>query len=53
VRERAQSCRELLIDVKQRGLRIAPKIAVGDGALGIWKARRVSSPEPLEESDTL
>ena len=38
VRESAQSCRELLIDVKQRGLQIAPEIAVGDGALGFWKA---------------
>ena len=38
VRESAQSWRELLIDVKQRGLQIAPEIAVGDGALGFWKA---------------
>jgi len=38
VRESAQSWRELLLDVKQRGLRIAPEIAVGDGALGFWKA---------------
>ena len=38
VRETAQSWRELLIDVKQRGLQIAPEIAVGDGALGFWKA---------------
>jgi putative transposase len=37
-RESAQSWRELLIDVKQRGLRIAPELAVGDGALGFWKA---------------
>lgn len=38
VRESTQSWRELLIDVKQRGLQIAPQIAVGDGALGFWKA---------------
>ncbi len=38
VRESSQSWRELLIDVKQRGLQIAPEIAVGDGALGFWKA---------------
>ena len=38
VRESAQSWRELLIDVRQRGLQIAPEIAVGDGALGFWKA---------------
>lgn len=38
VRESAQSWRELLIDLRKRGLRIAPEIAVGDGALGFWKA---------------
>jgi putative transposase len=38
VRESAQSWRELLLDVKQRGLAIAPDLAVGDGALGFWKA---------------
>ena len=37
-RESAQSWRELLVEVKQRGLRIAPEIAVGDGGLGFWKA---------------
>jgi transposase-like protein len=38
IRESAQSWRELLIDIKQRGLEIAPDLAVGDGALGFWKA---------------
>jgi hypothetical protein len=38
VRESAQSWRELLIDIKQRGLEIAPDLAVRDGALGFWKA---------------
>ena len=38
VRESTQSWRELLIDVKQRGLQTSPEIAVGDGALGFWKA---------------
>jgi putative transposase len=38
VRESAQSWRELLIEVKQRGLQTAPEIAIGDGALGFWKA---------------
>jgi transposase-like protein len=37
-RESAQSWRELLADLKSRGLAIAPEIAVGDGALGFWKA---------------
>jgi ABC-type uncharacterized transport system substrate-binding protein len=38
VRESAQSWRELLIDIKRRGLEIAPDLAVGDGALGFRKA---------------
>ena len=37
-RESAQSWRELLLDVKRRGMTIDPKLAVGDGALGFWKA---------------
>jgi transposase-like protein len=38
VRESAQSWRELLVEIKRRGLSLAPEIAVGDGALGFWKA---------------
>lgn len=38
VRESAQSWRELLIDLRKRGLRIGPQLAVGDGALGFWQA---------------
>ena len=38
VRESAQSWRELLVDLKARGLSVAPQIAVGDGAMGFWKA---------------
>ena len=37
-RESAHDWRELLLDLKRRGLSIAPKIAVADGALGFWKA---------------
>jgi putative transposase len=37
-RESAQSWRELLLDLKRRGLEIPPKLAIGDGALGFWKA---------------
>ena len=37
-RESAQSWRELLLDLKRRGLKIPPKLAIGDGALGFWKA---------------
>jgi transposase-like protein len=39
-RESKQSWRELLLDLKQRGLALAPKLAVGDGALGFWAALR-------------
>ena len=38
LRESAQSWRELLVDIKKRGLAMAPEIAVGDGAMGFWKA---------------
>jgi transposase-like protein len=38
VRESTQSWRELLIDIKARGLQIAPELAIADGALGFWKA---------------
>jgi len=45
VRESAQSWRELLVDLNARGLAAAPEIAVGDGALGFWKALAEISPE--------
>jgi transposase-like protein len=38
VRESAQSWRELLVDIKARGLKVPPEVAVGDGAMGFWKA---------------
>jgi putative transposase len=37
-RESAQSWRELLVSLKRRGLENPPELAVGDGALGFWKA---------------
>ena len=37
-RESEQSWLTLLVDVKQRGLKLDPKLATGDGALGFWKA---------------
>ncbi len=37
-RESAESWTEVLSDLKHRGLTIDPKLAVGDGALGFWKA---------------
>jgi len=48
-RESEQSWSELLLDLKQRGLAIAPKIAVGDGALGFWAALRKAFPETKEQ----
>ena len=37
-RESEASWRELLLDLRHRGLEVAPELAVGDGALGFWKA---------------
>ena len=37
-RESGQKWRGMLVEMKRRGLKIAPEIAVGDGALGFWKA---------------
>ena len=40
VRESTQSWREVLLDLKRRGLKQDPKLAIGDGALGFWAALR-------------
>jgi transposase-like protein len=37
-RESEQSWKELLLDLKARGVTLDPELAVGDGALGFWKA---------------
>jgi transposase-like protein len=39
-RESEQSWKELLLDCRARGLEIEPHLAIGDGALGFWKAMR-------------
>src|SRR5205807_1874042 len=39
-RESDQSWKELLLDCKARGLEVEPSLAIGDGALGFWKAIR-------------
>lgn len=39
-RESEQSWKEVLLDLKRRGLGQAPLLAIGDGALGFWKALR-------------
>ena len=48
-RESEQSWSELLLDLKQRGLLLAPKLAIGDGALGFWAALRKIFPETQEQ----
>ena len=45
-RESTQSWRELLLDLKRRGLTRAPDLAIGDGALGFWAALREVSGAP-------
>ena len=47
VRESAQSWKELLLDLKRRGLAMGPKLAVADGALGFWQAIEEVWPETL------
>ena len=44
-RESTQSWIELLEDIRHRGLTTAPKLAIGDGALGFWKAISKVYPE--------
>jgi len=53
VRESAQSWRELLVDLKARGLTIAPELATGDGALGFWKALDTVSPTTRHQRCTV
>ena len=49
VRESAQSWKELLLDLKQRGLAMGPELAVADGALGFWKALPEVWPKTREQ----
>jgi len=46
-RESAESWADLMREAKRRGMR-APVLAVGDGALGFWKALREVFPETRE-----
>ena len=48
-RESTQSWRELLLDVKKRGLSQSPKAATGDGALGFWAALREVYPATQQQ----
>ena len=44
-RESEQSWSEVLMDLRHRGLVHAPSLAIGDGALGFWKAVEKVFPE--------
>lgn len=48
-RESAASWGEVLTDLRQRGLPTAPKLAVGDGALGFWGALGTIYPETRQQ----
>jgi hypothetical protein len=43
-RESTASWEELLLGLRERGLETAPKLAIGDGALGFWKALTKTYP---------
>jgi transposase-like protein len=48
-RESKLSWKELLRDLKTRGLQTPPKLAVGDGALGFWAALEEEFPATKEQ----
>lgn len=48
-RESELSWLEVLRDLKRRGLTNAPKLAIGDGALGFWAALRKEWPSTREQ----
>lgn len=48
-RESKASWQSVLQDLKRRGLTTAPKLAIGDGALGFWAALREEYPETREQ----
>ena len=48
-RESKASWREILLDLKRRGLESGPKLAIGDGALGFWAALREVYPGCREQ----
>ena len=46
-RESELSWTQLLLDLQSRGLKKGPKLAIGDGGLGLWKAMSKVYPETL------
>jgi len=47
-RESKISWKEMLLDLKRRGLKQGPKLAIGDGGLGFWAAVREVFPKARE-----
>ncbi len=39
IRESTLSWKEVLLDLKSRGLTTIPRLAIGDGSLGFWAVR--------------
>ena len=48
-RESTLSWKEMLLDLKRRGFKSGPSLAVGDGALGFWAALREVYPGTPEQ----
>ena len=48
-RESEASWASVLTDLRERGLGTGPKLAIGDGALGFWKALRKTWPDVAEQ----
>jgi len=48
-RESSESWRVLLRSIRERGLTIAPSLAIADGALGFWKALSDVYPETQQQ----
>jgi len=49
MRESKTSWADVLRDLKRRGLVVAPKLGVGDGALGFWAALKEVFPETRQQ----
>ena len=48
-RESKESWRSLIRDLKRRGLKECPKLAIGDGALGFWAAMEEEFPDTKQQ----
>ena len=49
LRESTESWLDILRDLKGRGLQVGPRLAIGDGALGFWKALDQVYPETVHQ----